>query len=96
MFDLIKEGFDIRLVTGVIDKGHAEARSVDMQIAQLKRERSLYLEQTREELGINALEGEMRRREQECQEQIRAFDSESISSARKAQHREEWLATHRR
>lgn len=92
MFDLKKAGFDKRLVNAVIDRGHGEARSIDKRVAQLTKSRSAYLEQAKDELGVNKLEAEIRRLEQACQTQIRAFDSESATAVRKAKHREDWLA----
>lgn len=96
MFDLKKAGFDKRVVSAVIERGQCEARSIDEQVAQLTKSRGAYLEQTKEKLGVNKLEAEIRRLEQACQTQIRAFDSESATAARKAKHREEWLAARNR
>lgn len=96
MFDLKKAGFDKRLVNAVIDHGHIKARSIETQIAQLTESRSVYLAQAKDELGVNKLEGEIRRLEQACLAQIKEFASASASAVRKAKHREEWLAAHDR
>lgn len=95
-FDLKKAGFDKRLVNAVIDREQGKTRSIDNQVAQLTKSRSAYLEQVKDELGVNKLEAEIRRQEQACQTQIRAFDSESATAVRKAKHREDWLAAHDR
>lgn len=92
MFDLKKSGFDKRIVTSAINNGNADLQSIDAEIANLQQERTSYIHQAKDSLGVFALENELTRLNLEKETRIKAFDSEAMVVERKAKHRAEWLA----
>ena len=95
MINLKKQGFDKRLVTGTIRTGQAELQAMGVEIADLAQAREAYLRKARTTLGVEKLERRLANLRQKKVERIAAFDDKAEVAARRARHREAWLAERR-
>lgn len=92
MLNLIKSGFDKRIVINAISNGNADLQSIDAEIANFQHARTSYIHQAKDSLGVFALEQEILRLNLEKDAHIKAFDNEAMVVERKAIHRAEWLS----
>ncbi len=93
LFELKKQGFDKRVISGMINNGNADLRVIDSEITSLQDSRADYIRQAKDSLGVFALEKEVVRLNQEKNACIKAFESEPLVAKRKAKHRADWLAS---
>jgi len=96
MFDLKTEGFDKRLITGVISKGTSDLSRIDENITRLKNEREDYIRQSKAKLGVDEIEKKVKQLRQAKESLIKAFDNDANVLERKANHRTAWLTAHGR
>lgn len=93
-FDLIKEGFDKRIVTSVIKNGTQDMCAIDEKIAALEKARDEFIPQAKMSLGIYMLEAEIDQLVRAKQARLNSYNDEESLRERKAKHRAAWQESH--
>lgn len=96
MHALRSEGFDLRLVKGILMTASEQVKVAETDIARLTAARHEYLVVAKRARGVTDLEQQVWQRERNLRERIAAFDSEAEKQSRRARHRQLWMRAHGR